>query len=194
MSDSRGNANILFRDLYGITVVLFIGLVAILAALADEPVQADAEIKVPGSVMATIAWPQGNTDIDLWMTGPGEPVPVGYSNKGGVLWNLLRDDLGNAPDYTPFNFENAFTRGMPAGEYRVNVHCFRCPELPIEVTLEVAKRDNVEDSVGVMATSTITLNREKEEKTGLAFELDGDGKIVPGSMHTLFAPLRSGQK
>ena len=40
--------------------------------------------------------------FDLWVQAPGD-VPVGYSNKSGGVFNLLRDDLGKAKDMTDGN-------------------------------------------------------------------------------------------
>lgn len=194
MSDSGESTDFngyLFRDILTICLAIFVGFVGILLIQIKDAATVSAEIASPGSIMAMITWPEGNTDVDLWVDGPGEPTPIGYSNKGGVMWNLLRDDLGLMPDYTPLNFETAFTRGMPAGNYRVNVQCFRCPTMPVVVTLEVSLKDTLTSSVTMLASSTVTLNRDHEEKTGLAFALDADGAVVPDSMNTLFKPLRA---
>jgi len=128
--------------------------------------------------------------VDLWLDGPDEPRPVGYSNKGGVLWNLLRDDLGNSPDYTPLNHENAFSRGAPPGDYRVNVHCFRCPVVPVIVSAEVSLR-TPGGRVVAIGTSRVTLHRRGEEKTALAFRLRRDGTVAADSVTTLYEPLRA---
>lgn len=192
MSDTASKSHLLARDVYGIVTVLFIGLVALLVqAKATAEAETDATAKIPGSISATITWPEGKTDVDMWMDGPGEVLPIGYSNKGGLLWNLLRDDLGTQPDFMTLNFENAFTRGIPKGEYRINVHCYNCPVLPVEVKLEVAKSPAGGGPRSVIGTSTITLNTNHEEKTGLAFELDDNGNVVPGSMNALYEALRS---
>ncbi len=194
MSESRSSiTNTMYRDAITLVLIGFIAIVIWMLPFLNPPSEA-AKMDPPGSVIALITWPEGNSDVDIWIDGPGEPVPVGYSNKGGVLWNLLRDDLGDMPDYTPLNFENAFTRGMPPGAYRVNVQCFRCPMTPIEVMLEVSTKSSATNSLTLLASSTITLNKTTEEKTGLAFELDEDGNVVLGSMNTLFKPLRSGSK
>src|SRR5688572_5701866 len=65
-----------------------------------------------------------DADVDLWVQAPGD-VPVGYSNKSGRIFNLLRDDLGRAQDITDYNYEVAYTRRMPGGEYVVNLHMYR---------------------------------------------------------------------
>jgi hypothetical protein len=41
------------------------------------------------------------------------------------VFNLLRDDLGKAQDLTDNNYEVACSRGLPPGEYVVNVHMYR---------------------------------------------------------------------
>jgi hypothetical protein len=70
-------------------------------------------------------WPDAaDTDVDLWVQGPGD-VPVGYSNKGGRLFNLLRDDLGLQSDAAKINYESSFSRGIVEGEYVINVHLYK---------------------------------------------------------------------
>lgn len=184
-------SSISYRDALWLLVLVFAVLVVVMLPFINPPVDAD-KMEPPGSIVASIVWPEGNDDVDLWVDGPGEPLPIGFSNKGGLLWNLLRDDLGSNPDYTPLNYEHAFTRGMPAGEYRVNVDCFRCATLPLDVVLEVSLKSGAEgSSMTLIGSSTITLTRNKEEKTGLAFEIDGDGKVIPESLNALFKPLRN---
>lgn len=186
-------ANIVWRDILTMTLVLMVTLFAWLLTQIAQQSHASS-VDIPGNIMASILWPSGDVDVDLWVDGPGEPVPVGFSNKGGVLWNLLRDDLGSMPDYTPLNYENAFTRGIPPGKYRINVQCYRCAVLPVVVQIEVSKRASSENSITLIGSSTITLRSDHEEKTALAFEIDAAGNVVPGSMNTLFKPLRHGGK
>lgn len=182
-------SGITYRDAVTLLLVAFIAMVVWMLPYMNPPVDAD-KMEPPGSIVASIVWPEGNDDIDLWVTGPGEPLPIGYSNKGGLLWNLLRDDLGANPDYTPLNYEHAFTRGMPAGEYIVNVQCFRCSP-PVEVVLEVSMKNGAESSMQLIGSATITLTGEKQEKTGLRFEIDGNGELVEDSLNNVFRPLRS---
>ena len=79
----------------------------------------------PGNVMIEARWPDAvDADVDLWVQAPGD-VPVGYSNKGGAIFNLLRDDLGTRADATGLNYEISFARGLPAGEYTANLHLYR---------------------------------------------------------------------
>ncbi|RVC14735.1 hypothetical protein EN884_16150, partial [Mesorhizobium sp. M7A.F.Ca.AU.001.01.1.1] len=92
--DSEINS-VAYRDVLLNTIlglVMIIGIVALLIQVKKAVEQAAAE--PPGNMIVHAVWPQGDTDVDLWVDGPGELVPVGYSNKGGLLWNLLRDDLG----------------------------------------------------------------------------------------------------
>ena len=183
-----------FRDLL---MLMLLGFVAIIVAMLPHlnPPATEDNIEPPGNVIAHVTWPEGNTDVDMWVTGPGEIVPVGYSNKSGLLWNLLRDDLGNVPDATPLNYENAFTRGITPGEYIINVHCFRCRVLPVPVDIEVSVKrigDNgAKTPIRVIATTQVILHRNREEATAIRFELDRDGNLIPNSLNHVFRPLRA---
>ena len=184
-----------FRDLVLLMVMGFVAMVVWMVPFLNPPATDDAA-EPPGNVIAHITWPEGNTDVDMWVTGPGEPRPVGYSNKGGALWNLLRDDLGKFPDATPLNYENAYTRGITPGEYVVNVHCYRCPVLPVKVQAEVSLKtdDGNKSSMRIIATTSLELNFNGEELTAMRFKLTENGEMVEGSLSHLFQPLRASQK
>lgn len=184
----------IFRD---VLLLLLLGFVAMVVWMLPHlnPPALEFDTEAPGNVIAHIVWPEGNTDVDMWVTGPGEAQPVGYSNKGGLLWNLLRDDLGTMPDATPLNYENAYTRGIVPGEYVVNVHCYRCPVLPVPVQVEVSIQtdDGDKSSMRIIATTSVTLGLDGEERTALRFRLTREGELVAGSMNHVFRPLRTMQ-
>jgi hypothetical protein len=169
------------------TDFLFLLVLAIIL-LINPPAQ-DAEVKAPGNLTVAIAWPQGPADVDVWVTGPGQPRATGYSNRAGRLFNLLRDDLGTAGDTTPLNFENAYSRGLPAGEYVINGHCYTCAA-PVPVYFEVrVGAPGERQELLFSGTETIA---PKEERTFVRFKLDADGKVVPGSASRVFQKLRAG--
>jgi hypothetical protein len=166
---------------------IMLSALVLLVLPSVNPASEEQNQSPAGNLMAAAAWPAGPTDVDLWVSGPGMTKAVGYSNKSSQIWNLLRDDLGNANDPTPVNFENAFSRGLPAGEYAINVHCFSCgDEVPVHVEVRIA-------SGALITEETVTL-RPKQEKTVVRFMLDANGHIVPGSMNQVFKPLRSDGK
>ncbi len=179
-----------FRDLVMLMVLGFVAMVVWMLPWLNPPAE-DANTEPPGNVIVHIIWPSGNTDVDLWVDGPGEAAPVGYSNKGGLLWNLLRDDLG-ALDFTQLNYENAYTRGIVPGEYVVNVHCFRCPSLPVPVEIEIsiAIDTGKKTDLKIIATTAVTLDFNGEEITALRFRLTGNGELVPDSVNHIFMQLR----
>jgi hypothetical protein len=179
-------SSLAFRDiLYALNGMLAAVLIFILPSV--NPASEEQNQSPPGNLMVAIAWPDGPSDVDLWVLGPGMAKAVGYSNKGSEVWNLLRDDLGNAGDATPVNFENAFSRGLPAGEYVVNLHCFSCSsKVPVRVEVRIAG--------GQLLTEETVDLAPAQEKTVVRFTLDGSGKVVPGSMSKVFKPLRSGNK
>jgi len=183
-----------FRDLLMIMLLGFVFMIIAMIPHLNPPATED-DTEPPGNVIVHITWPKGNTDVDLWTFGPGEVVPVGYSNKGGTLWNLLRDDLGNGVDATDINYENAYTRGITPGEYFINVHCYRCPILPVPVEVEISVKregnDGVKTPIEIIVTTQVVLYTNGEEATAIRFELDKDGKLVPGSMNHVFKGLRA---
>lgn len=185
------NAGTLFRDFLFLALAGFTVIMLFMLPFINPPVKDDAETtKPPGNVIVSIAWPEGDIDIDLWVSGPGEPKAVGYSNRGGKLWNLLRDDLGNVGDSTPLNYESAYSRGMPAGEYVINIECYKCNAPPVPVYVEV-RLGEFGEKAGLLFKKTVELNYRHHERTAVRFKLDAKGKVVPGSLSNVYMPLRA---
>lgn len=191
------NSNVsgtVFRDFTLLLVLAFVSMVVWLLPHIQPPAAENKDSPAPGNVIVAITWPEGDTDIDMWVMGPGEMRPVGYSNKSGLLFNLLRDDLGNVPDATAFNYENAYSRGVVAGEYVVNVHCYRCAVLPVPVDIEVSVDPSPEASRTLIATSRVELRANGAERTAVRFKLNKHGALVPDSLNSVFRPLREAKK
>jgi hypothetical protein len=188
--DEDDEVGIVSRDAYLSIAFIFILLFALFASI---PKKNESEFKAnpPGNLVVTIVWPVGNSDVDLWVLGPGEPRAVGYSRKSGKLFDLLRDDLGLVPDATGANFENAYTRGVVPGEYTINIHAYRCPTLPQVVNVEIGMNAGNNSQMRVLVTTSVTLIHQGQELTAIRFYLEKDGTIRPGSMHRVFKPLRS---
>jgi hypothetical protein len=156
--------------------------------------EAEAAIRSPGNVIVEIRWPDDiDADIDLWVEAPGD-TPVGYSNKGGAIFNLLRDDLGQRGDTTELNYEISYSRGVPAGEYTVNVHLYRNSGgyVSIPVTISVSVKANTNESARRLLATELVLENEGEERTAFRFSLDDKGRLMRESVHDLPKPLRSG--
>lgn len=184
-----------FRDVIMLALLGFVAMVVWMLPHLNPP-QDDDQTKPPGNLIAYVTWKPGPIDVDLWLTGPGEEKPVGYSRKSGVLWDLLRDDLGTRNDDTPMNFENAYTRGIVPGEYALNVHCYDCPkgQLPIVVTLELSLKKPGSDGKGSikrLLVTKVTLHEENQERVLVRFRLTKDGSIVKGSVSRVFEKMRS---
>lgn len=172
-----------------VLLAMLLGVVAVVMfILPSVNPKAEADpLDPPGNLVASIAWPAGRIDVDLWVAHGDEPV--GYSQKSGRVWSLLRDDLGTANDNTPLNFESAFTRGLPDGEYVVNVKCYGCAgAVPVAVSVEVRLAEG-----GVIWRGQVDLVKEKQERTAIRFRVR-DGKVVVGSESSVFKPLSNGGK
>jgi hypothetical protein len=192
--DPGDDGDIVFRDLIMLTLSGFVTVaVLLLPHIGEQQAKAAATetAQPPGNVMIEARWPYGvDADVDLWVQAPGD-VPVGYSNKGGAIFNLLRDDLGTRADATGLNYEISFARGMPPGEYTANVHLYRNElggTVPVTVVASVKAPDQ-QSSKQILASS-VELTREGQELTVFRFRLDATGALVPGSVTNLQKPLR----
>jgi len=180
------------------TALLMLGgfiLMTVLMLSMINPPAKSAEIageQSPGNVIVEAQWGDGlDADVDLWVQAPGDK-PVGYSNKSGKVFNLLRDDLGKAQDVTHLNYEVAYSRGIPAGEYVVNVHMYRGVGVsyPITVKVVVSVKGNPQDTAQQILATTVQLHHENEEVTAFRFSLDGHGQLIQGSVNNLYKELR----
>jgi hypothetical protein len=191
--DDDGSSTV-FRDVIMLALVGFVALVIIMLPHIQPPgAKTTSEITAPGNVIVEVRWPdEVDADVDLWVQAPGD-LPVGYSNKGGAVFNLLRDDLGMRADVTGLNYETSYSRGIPPGEYTVNLHLYRNPSqlYPVHATVVTSvKRDTQERAEQLLASKVLLLS-EGEETTVYRFRLTEAGDLVAGSVHSLSRELRA---
>jgi len=192
--DSGDDSGTVFRDVILLALAGFVFItVLLLPHINPKAKQGEGSTDPPGNVIAEMRWDDKlRTDVDLWVQAPGD-VPVGYSNKSGLIFNLLRDDLGSHADPTDVNFETSFSRGIPPGEYTVNVHLFRNLENTYPINVRVVVRVKTDNEAGArpIAATTVRLDREGQELTAFRFRLTEKGELEPNSMNSVFKPLRS---
>ena len=180
--------NDLLLSLLGCLLVLLAIFLAIINEVKKETKTDDD--KAPGQLAVYIFWRDGiDLDIDTHLQSPdGEHIY--FLKPSGRIWNLLRDDLGNAGDSGRRNFENAYSRGIPAGEYVVNVHSYRGIPAMYPVEIEVEVRITADPTAGKSAqkivTQKVTLYRTGEEATAVRFTIDANMNLVPGSVNHVF--------
>jgi len=192
--DNGDDSGTVFRDVILLALMGFM-FVTVLLLPHINPKAKDSEggTQPPGNVIVELRWDDKlRTDVDLWVQAPGD-VPVGYSNKSGLIFNLLRDDLGAQADPTEVNFETSFSRGIPPGEYTVNVHLFRNLESTYPINARVVVRVKTDNEAGArpIAATTVRMDREGQEVTAFRFRLTEKGELVPNSLNSVFKPLRS---
>jgi hypothetical protein len=189
--DDRGTV---FRDTIMLALAGFVSIVVLLLPhINSKAKEADSADRAPGNVIVEIQWADGlDADVDLWVRAPGDR-PVGYSNKAGAFFNLLRDDLGKQMDVTDLNYEVAYTRGTPAGDYIVNLHLYRAltKSIPVNVKVVASVRLNAQGDSQPLVTTTVPLNKVGQELTAIRFSLDSQGRLIAGSLNSLYKPLRS---
>jgi hypothetical protein len=185
--------NVSFRDMLFLLVFAYLVIGAVALAHVRKKQEDSSGSKPPGSLIVDIHWDDKiDADVDLWVQAPGD-VPVGYSNKSGVIFNLLRDDLGHSGDPVSMNYEITYGRGLWPGEYTVNTHLYRSADghYPVPVTAKVAVRgpDNTVDDI---LRSQVQLDYVGQETTVFRFQLDDKGRLLPGSLNRIHKDLRSG--
>jgi hypothetical protein len=185
--------NVSFRDMLFLLVFAYLIISAVaLAHVAKKDQDAAKSTTPPGHVVVELTWLRdSDADVDLWVQGPGD-VPVGYSNKSGMIFNLLRDDLGHSGDPNSMNYEVAYGRGHWAGEYVVNAMLYRSRDrsLPLAVHAQVLLQDDGGAAQQVVA-SNAELSFEGQEMTVFRFRLDDKGAFVADSVNRIHKDLRS---
>ncbi len=190
--DGEDDATV-FRDVILLALLGFMVIVVLLLPHLNPPTIAEEATPPPGNVVVEVRWADHiDADIDLWVEAPGDK-PVGYSNKGGQVFNLLRDDLGFSRDLTGLNYEVAFSRGTPAGAYTINLHLYRNNSgvVPITAMVSVGLKKDPNAPLQTIAEESVMLSHVGQEHTVLRLSLDDKGKLVPGSVHDLPRLLRS---
>jgi hypothetical protein len=179
-----------FRDVIMLALIGFVAMVIMLLPHISRQEKETKDTNSPGNVIVEMHWPsEMPNDVDLWVKAPGEG-PVGFWNQGGEVFNLLRDDLGSIGDATNENYEVSYSRGIPSGEYVVNVHMYGPPPkgktIPVKVVVSVKRP--LEETRQLLET-TVELRRHNQEETAFRFRLTGEGDLVDGSVSTLRYPL-----
>ena len=179
-------ASTVFRDVLMLALIGFVAMVIMLLPHLSRKHDEAKASQVPGNVVVELHWPDDlPVDVDLWVKAPGD-VPVGFWNQGGHYFNLLRDDLGLEGDATGRNYEVSYSRGIPAGEYIVNVHMYGPVPAGVRVPARVVV--SVKPKYGELRQileTTIELTHRGQEETAFRFQLTADGELVPGSVNTL---------
>ena len=181
-----------FRDMTMLALAGMVTIVMLLLPWLNPPGTNEEAVADPsGSVIVEAFWPDGiDADVDLWVQAPNDG-PVGFSSMAGLYFNLLRDDLGAQRDATPINYEIAYTRGISPGEHIANVHLYRhtATRGAIPVTIAVSAVRPGHRARKQLFQKDYVLDTEGQEITAARFAIDGAGKLVPGSFHTLARSL-----
>src|SRR6266853_2703910 len=149
--------NVSFRDMLFLLVFayLVIGAIALAHVAKNDQEQSKGQAP-PGNVIVEMFWDKAiDADVDLWVQAPRD-VPVGYSNKSGVIFNLVRDDLGKGGDPNSMNYEVSYGRGHWPGEYVVNAMLYRSRDrkYPLGAQIKVSQQNRQGQVVQVLQSKS----------------------------------------
>ena len=193
---ARNQHRAISRSFHDMLLTCVAVLIIVVAISTWQEEQKKADIQSPGQIIVEIIWnPAYDTDVDLWLLGPTGNA-VGYSNKSGTIWDLLRDDLGFPNDPLGLNYENAYTRGVIPGEYCINLHFYRNNGAPLPITVKyritmVDKKADKGGGVTLIAEGEGELKNVGHEITLVRFTINDAGNPVEASKHNIFKPLRA---
>lgn len=183
--DSNPVNGTIFRDVITAGLVAFMALVVLLISFIEIPEDSPSQ----GAILIELDYNYGyDTDVDLWARAPGDGK-VGFLNKSGKIFNLLRDDRGDYGDITPYNHETMISRGIPDGRYTVNVHAYSNPEgkWPVECYVNIIiKGPNSVSPARIQRL--VYLERPSQEITVVNFDIR-NGRLDHSSLTSIFRPL-----
>ena len=197
-TSGNNTINTLFRDaLMGVLGALVVAIIILVFHINDPKKKDEENERARGNVRVEVIWDQNtNVDIDTWVQAPGD-TPVGYSNLNGRVFNLVRDDLGSYADLTEMNYEVAFSRGIPAGEWTINLHWFSNAQGAVEVPVKVLitmKKDDGEVSKAAPLTimsKHVILKRVGQEVTVIRFTTDEEHNVDTTSFTSDLRAIRA---
>jgi hypothetical protein len=184
-NDRQNTAGLAFRDLIFSSLFIFVAVVFFLLPFVNPVGEDDMkDIDQPGIMFVELIWePDNNADVDLIIRDPNGEVTF-FRNKATRVFNLLRDDRGNLDDDSGLNYEHAFSRSLPDGEYTINAYIFSLNEgrLPVKVWLTVSMKDlkSLSSNAEIVIREENLIDAVNKELTLIRF-LVMNGRVIPNS-------------
>lgn len=180
MNKSTSTAYIDIQQLVLMTILL----ICIIAIKAMQPPAHSATID--GDMIIVMTWAEvPPTDMDLWLKTPNDDQAVGFRRTQGVSASLGHDDIGNDDVHIEHRrFEKIVVRGLPAGEYIVNVHSYS-KFMPCTVQIEAQLKDTQTGLVSTIWKQSATFDNLGDERTIARFKLDASGRYLADSFNTI---------
>lgn len=190
---TKSSAGTVLHDFSFLMKVFMVLVLCIIMTLINPNKPAEPSTPSAGDIAVEAHWPDGlDVDVDLWVQGPEDSAPVGYSRRADKQFSYVRDDIGLARDSTQRNYEFSFSRGVAPGRYVINVHLYSGRSQPLPVPVRVVVTMTVGGEKVEVASREVLLEEVGQEQTAFSFELDALGRVIPGSVSTAYIRMRSG--
>ena len=178
-------SSVSWRDLLFILLGSLILVMTLLLLLINDPAS-ESDSALRDVLIIDVYWeePYRGADVDLWVKGPADNKAVGYSNKTGTQFSLIRDVLSRRTTLAPINHEQAGAQALVDGSYAVNLHLYRTGDakipLPVRVVVSVMNKE--------VLGKTVELLFQGQELTVFNFKLNGG---VIESVNDIQHPIRA---
>jgi hypothetical protein len=180
--------------LASLMMIRFVILALVLVFLAPREEVKTSDSRDRGNIRIEVVWENNkDVDVDLWVQSPGD-VPVGWNNKNGKVFDLVRDDLGNVNNPSGIHYEVVYGRGMPPGEYVVNLHLYanrepNYPIVPVKAIVSFGKDDSGKGGKQDVYSREVFLTEVGQEITVVRFTIKANSELDSDSITTVYKPL-----
>lgn len=180
-----------FIDILFNLIFVFIVISIVAFVMVNPPIPSEG-VKHQNQFVLTLAWDEGDNDLDFWIRYPNDQVMF-YHNKEVGLLHLDRDDLGFENDtvtidgktiVNPVNEEIVSIRGIVPGTYVVNIHLYRSlehkyePKRLAQPLTALVKMDRIVPSLKTVFARRVRFTEGRQEMHIMRFTVNPDGSVA----------------
>lgn len=173
-----------YRDLLVALVIVYMAIAVMVLIGAKQLSKID--VYPQGLVIISDHWSDASdSDVDLWVKSPDDPVPTGYSHMSGVDCNLLRDDLGRYIDPFSTNTEMTVCKRPVSGEWITGIMLYDNYDHQVPVWVDVTVQEIKHGKSMIILNKRFYLDHKGQYLTTWRWTFDDKGNILPGSVNNI---------